>query len=77
MPDSAVARQLQSLERHKQDGDWDSYLALATSPQFQEDLAAWTVRRGTAGAAARWTSWSSRSARRSGWGGLATPRRSL
>ena len=51
MPDSAVARQLRSLERYKQDGNWDSYLALAASPQFQEDLAAWTIRRGTAAAA--------------------------
>lgn len=51
MPDSDFARQLRSLERYKWDGDWDSYLALAASPQFQEDLAAWTVRGGAPGAA--------------------------
>jgi hypothetical protein len=50
MPDSDFARQLRSLERYKRDGNWDSYLALTASPQFQECLAAWTVRGGAPGA---------------------------
>ena len=50
MPNSDFVRQLRSLERYKRDGDWDSYLALTASPQFQERLAAWTVRGGAPGA---------------------------
>ena len=34
------ARYLRLLELYKRDGDWDEYLALAMSPQFQQDLAA-------------------------------------
>jgi hypothetical protein len=33
-------RYLRLLELYKRDGDWDEYLALAMSPQFQQDLAA-------------------------------------
>ena len=51
MRNSDFTRHLRSLERYKRDGDWDSYLALAASPQFQEGLAAWTARTGATGAA--------------------------
>lgn len=39
-------RYLRLLELSKRDGDWDEYLALAMSRQFQDDLAAWTARTG-------------------------------
>lgn len=42
---------LRLLELYKQDGDWDEYLDLVTSPRFQEDLAAEAARTGAIDAA--------------------------